>query len=211
MREVVLRESPIVNALFPGTRGKILTAAFGQPDKEWYVSELAEFLHTQSSSLQREVDALHAAGVLEQRRDGRRLYLKPDRQSPVFSDLKSLFDKTAGLIPLLQREMEDFGESIRIAFVYGSVARSEETSASDVDLMIVGSIGLSDMVPVLRRAEKLLGRPINPTVYSSKEFQKKLLEHDHFLTSVIKKQKTFVKGGLHELAAIARKPRRKSA
>ena len=180
----------------------MLAATFGQPDREWYVTELARALETQPSSLQRELEALSKAGILEQRRDGRRVYLRPDRNSPVFADLKNLLEKTAGLIPVLHGELETLNESIRLAFVYGSIARSEETSASDIDLMVIGTAGLSDLIPALRNSERILGRPVNPTVYSMEEFQERARHRDHFLMTVLKGPKQFVKGEEHELETI---------
>ena len=198
-----MRTSPILEALFPGVRAKVLAATFGQPDREWYLTELARTLDTRPSSLQRELEALSKAGILEQRRDGRRVYLRPDRNSPVFADLKHLLEKTAGVIPVLRSELEPLGETVRLAFLYGSIARSEETSASDVDLMVIGAAGLSDLIPALRSSERVLGRPVNPTVYSVKEFQQKARSRDHFLTTVLRETKQFVKGSEHELEAIA--------
>ena len=197
-----MRSSLILEALFPEVRTKVLAATFGQPDREWYVTELAKALNTQPSSLQRELEALSKAGILEQRRDGRRVYIKPDRTSPVFADLRSLLEKTAGLIPVLRGELETLGEGVRLAFVYGSIARSEETSASDIDLMVVGKVGLSDLIPALRNCENTLGRPVNSTVYSLNEFEEKARTGDHFLTAVLKGTKEFVKGGEHELETI---------
>jgi len=201
----IMRRSPVVSALFPDVRGRILAATLTRPEKHWYLSELATFLKTQPSSLQREVDALSKAGILQQWRDGRRVYLKPDIQSPVFSDLKSLFDKTTGVIPILQQELERFRDKIRLVFLYGSMARSEEGSRSDVDLLIVGQVGLADLVPALRNAEQSLGRPINPIVFSIEEFSRKLRAKDHFLSAVLEGEKQFVKGGERELEAITRK------
>jgi predicted nucleotidyltransferase len=197
-----MRRSPIIDALFPEIRGKILAATLTRPEKSWYLSELSSFLHTQPSSLQREIDALSKAGILEQWRDGRRVYLKPDVLSPAFSDLKNLFDKTAGLVPVLQHVLEELGDGIQVAFLYGSMARSEESSESDVDLMIIGTVGLSEIVPALRRAEAILGRPVNPTVYSIEEFGRKARVHDHFLGTVLSGAKQFVKGSEHELETI---------
>jgi DNA-binding transcriptional ArsR family regulator len=197
-----MRSSLILEVLFPEVRAKLLAATFGQPDREWYVTELAKALDTQPSSLQRELEALSKAGILEQRRDGRRVYVKPDRTSPVFADLRSLLEKTAGLIPILRGELETLGEGVRLAFVYGSIARSEETSASDIDLMVVGKVGLADLIPALRNCERTLGRPVNPTVYSLNEFQEKARKEDHFLTTVLRGAKQFVKGGEHELETI---------
>ena len=200
-----MRRFPILEALFPEVRAKVLAAVFGQPDREWYLTELARTLKTQPSSLQRELEALSKAGILEQRRDGRRVYVKPDKNSPVFADLRGLLEKTAGVIPVLRSELETLGESIRLAFVYGSVARSEETSVSDIDLMVVGKAGLSDLIPALRNSERILGRPVNPSVYSSEEFQERVRSEDHFLTTVLKGAKQFVKGGEDELERIAGK------
>ncbi len=160
-------------------------------------------LETQPSSLQREVDSLSKAGILEQRRDGRRVYFKADTGSPVYPDLRDLFAKTAGLVPLLQHELEVFGERIQLAFLYGSIARSEEDSGSDVDLMIVGTVSLLDLIPSLRLAERNVGRPVNPNVYSLAEFSRKARSRDHFLSTVLKDAKQFVKGSEHELEAIA--------
>ena len=121
----------------------------------------------------------------------------------MFSDLRSLLEKTAGLIPVLRGELETLGESVRLAFLYGSIARSEETSESDVDLMVIVKAGLSDLIPALRNSERALGRPVNPTVYSTEEFQERARHRDHFLTTVLKGPKQFVKGGEHELETVA--------
>lgn len=196
-----MRKSPVIDALFPDIRGRILAATLTRPEKQWYLSELSTFLHTQPSSLQREVDALSKAGILEQWRDGRRVYLKPDTQSPVFPDLKSLFDKTTGLVPVLQQALKSFGEKLQFAFLYGSIARSEEESESDVDLLIVGNVGLAELVPMMRKAEQALGRSINPTIFSAQEFIRKARTHDHFLSAVLKGAKQFVKGSEHDLEA----------
>jgi len=197
-----MRKSPIVDALFPEIRGKILAATLTRPEKRWYLSELSAFLHTQPSSLQREIQSLSKAGILEQARDGRRVYIAPDTRSPVFLDLKGLFDKTAGLVPVLTQALEPFGDRIRVAFLYGSVARSQEGSESDIDLLIVGKVGLADLVPALRSAERTLGRPIAPSVFSAEEFARKACGGDHFVNTVLRGENRFVKGSENELAAI---------
>lgn len=200
-----MRISPILEALFPEVRAKVLATIFGQPDREWYLTELARTLKTQPSSLQRELEALGNAGILEQRRDGRRVYVKTDRSSPVFADLRGLMEKTAGVIPVLRGELKTLGESINLAFVYGSIARSEETSVSDIDLMVVGKTGFSDLIPALRSSERILGRPVNPSVYSQEEFQERAWSGDHFLTTVLEGAKQFVMGDEDELERIAGK------
>ena len=60
--------STALRALFPTIRGEILAATLSQPDKWWYLSELAKFLRTTPSTLQRDLKALVDGGILRQRR-----------------------------------------------------------------------------------------------------------------------------------------------
>src|SRR5437763_9391601 len=117
-----MRTSVALNTLFPRVRRGVLSATLTRPDKWWYLSELANFLQTRPSSLQRELTALVQSGILERRRDGRRTYFKAETRSPIFRDLRSIFEKTVGLIPTLQIMLRPFGDKIACAFMYGSVA-----------------------------------------------------------------------------------------
>ena len=137
-----MRNSSVLTALFPQVRQGVLAATLTQPEKWWYLSELAERLHTSPSSLQRELASLVASGILVHRREGTRAYFKAETKSPVFRDLQQLFEKTAGLAPAIERMLAPFGGKILCAFVYGSVARSREHATSDVDLMVIGRTGL---------------------------------------------------------------------
>src|SRR5881396_3769245 len=111
-------------------RGDVLAATLSQPDKWWYLSELAQFLKTTPSSLQRELKALVDGGILEQRREGTRTYFKAETRSPLFPDLRGLVEKTVGLLPTLQQALKPFAGRIDCAFVYGSVARRREHALS---------------------------------------------------------------------------------
>jgi predicted nucleotidyltransferase len=197
--------APALDSLFPGVRQGVLAATLTRPEKWWYLSELAEYLHTRPSSLQRELSSLEQSGILQQRKDGRRTYFKAETRSPIFRELRSIFEKTVGLIPTLRAALRPFAEKIACAFVYGSIARREEHATSDVDVMVVGNVGLGDLSPVLRRAEKRLGREVNVTNYSVDEFRKKVADEDHFLTSVLKGSLQFVNGEQRDLDAITRK------
>ena len=198
-----MRTSPVLDALFPAVRQRLLAATLLQPDRWWYLTELAAHLGTAPSSLQRELESLTRSGLLERKQDGRRTYYKANTGSPTFKDLESLFAKTAGLVPALQAELEPFGRAITWAFLYGSVARGEEAAQSDVDVMVVGSVGTAELVPALKRLERRFGREINLTRYSEEEFCRKVRNGDHFLASVLKTKRVLLKGSEHELAAVA--------
>jgi predicted nucleotidyltransferase len=197
--------SPALSSLFPSVRQGVLAATLTRPEKWWYLSELAGFLRTRPSSLQRELRSLEQSGILRLRKDGRRTYFKAETQSPIFRELRSIFEKTVGLIPALRTALQPFTDKIVCAFVYGSIARREERATSDVDLMIIGNVGLGDLAPSLRKTEKRLGREVNVTNYSVDEFRKKIAAGDHFLTSLLKGSLQFVKGEQRDLDAVTRK------
>jgi predicted nucleotidyltransferase len=199
-----MRNRSPLNALLPKTRQGILAATFVQPEKAWYVSELARRLGVPSSSLQRELQDLTEAGILKSHRQGRMVYYQANGESPLFSDLRGLLLKTAGLVDILADALKPLRTKIPLAFVYGSIASGQERSDSDIDLMVVGDISPVDLAVPLRHARELLGREINPTVYSSAEFGKRRMAKDHFLTEVLTKPRLLVLGSEHELDKAAR-------
>jgi len=200
-----MRNVSTLDNLFPGVRQGVLIATLTRPEKWWYLSELADFLQTRPSSLQRELGSLVQNGILEQRRDGRRTYFKAETKSPIFADLRSIFEKTTGLVPTLRNVLRTVEKKVVCAFVYGSVARGEEHATSDVDLMVIGQAGLADLSVALRKAEKRLGREINVTNYTVDEFRRKVAQGDHFLTAVLRGDLEFVKGEQRDLDTMARR------
>ena len=142
-----MRNSSVLTALFPQVRQGVLAATLGQPDKWWYLSELADRLGTSPSSLQRELSSWWQAEYWCIVGKAQELISRRETQSPVFRDLQQLFEKTAGLAPILEQILKPFGNKIQSAFIYGSVARSREHAMSDVDVMVIGSAGLADLSP----------------------------------------------------------------
>jgi predicted nucleotidyltransferase len=191
-----------LDALLPKTRQGILAATLVQHEKAWYASELAQRLGVPSSSLQRELQDLTEAGILNTHKQGRMVYYQANRESPVFPDLRGLLLKTAGLVDVLAQALKPVASKVRTAFVYGSIATGSEDSNSDIDLMVVGEVSPQDLALPLRRARESLGREINPTVYSPVEFERKRAANDHFLTQVLDKPRLAVLGNKDELGTV---------
>lgn len=194
-----MRKDHFIDALLPKTRQGILAATLIQPEKAWYVSELARRMGVPSSSLQRELRDLEEAGILKAHRQGRMAYYQANTNSPVYPELRGLMLKTAGLVDVLADAIAPLARKLRIVFVYGSIAGGGEQSDSDIDLMVVGSVSPVDLALPLRKARQLLGREINLSVYTPAELAKKWAAKDHFLTRVLDKRKLFVLGDEDEL------------
>ena len=121
-----MRKNATLDALFPAVRSGVLSATLLQPDRWWFMTELARHLEVTPSSLQRELESLVASGFLLRRQDGRRIYFKANTESPVFPELKGLIQKTAGIIPELKAAIEEFGGRIEL-YVNEVNARGAET------------------------------------------------------------------------------------
>lgn len=198
-----MRINASLDALFPTIRAGVLSATLLQPERWWFMTELARQLSVTPSSLQRELEALVGSGLLLRRQDGRRIYYKANTESPVFPEMKGLIEKTAGMVPALKAELKRFDDRIELALLYGSVARGEEKSASDVDLMIVGPLKQIDLLPALRKLESRFRREVNVTLFSSEEFHRKLAAGDYFLKAVLKGKTISLKGAFDELEETA--------
>ncbi len=183
----------IINSLMPQTRSKILSALLLSPEKWWYLRDLAKHLGLTASSLQREMNSLNSSGILESRREGNRRYYRANKYCPIFNELQGILVKTYGVHDVLVELLSKSAKKIRWAFIYGSIARDEEISESDVDLMIIGDITLSTLAKKLSEAEEKINREVNPTIYSEKEFIEKLKDN-HFIKDVINNKKIFLIG-----------------
>ena len=206
-----MRKNNLLDALLPRTRQNILATLLLAPERRWYLSDLAQHLKVTPSSLQRELASLAEAGVLCREADGNRVYYQANSAFPLLPELQGLFVKTVGLADQIRDTLEPFWERIDLAFIYGSVARGERTAQSDVDVLVVGSVGMADLALPLRELEQILQIPVNVTRFTRAEFQDKWRRENHFLRTILRGQKIFLKGSDHELADIAGGPEGENA
>lgn len=199
-----MRNTTPLDALFPRIRRNLLAAAFRQPARWWYLSELAADLRTTLSSLQREIASLVASGIFQKRQDGRRVYVRAAAGAAIFADLCGLFRKTAGIVAELREGLRSADTAMEVAFVFGSVARGDERAESDIDVIVIGTATLTGLAPRVRQLEKRLGRPINLRVYSPEEYRRKVTEKNHFLLTIQRAPKAFLKGGPNDLDNLSR-------
>ena len=189
--------------LFGRTRGAVLSILYGHVGKSFYLRQLARLTKIALGPVQREMRQLVEAGLVTRKTLGAQTLYSANQKSPVFREIKNLVNKTVGMHDVLAGALDPLRERINLAFVYGSVARSRETENSDVDLMIIGRVDFDEIVENLAGAEKLLNREINPTVYSVKEFGKKV--RGNFLKNVLAEKKLFIVGGEDDLGELGQK------
>jgi predicted nucleotidyltransferase len=190
--------------LFGQTRQRVLGLLFGRADERLYQRRIIQAAGHGSGAVQRDLECLSRSGILTRTVEGRQIYYQANRECPVFAELHSIVRKTFGAAQTIKDALENIGDRIRVAFVFGSVAAGTETFASDVDVLVVGdNLSLADVISAVAEAQREIGREINPSVYPTDEFCRKLAEGQHFVSSVVAGQKIFLIGDERELTRLA--------
>jgi uncharacterized protein len=189
----------LADLLFGRTRGAVLALLYGRADQSFYTREIAREVGASVGAIQRELENLSKVGLILRKSVGNQVFYQANRDMPIFPEMRGLINKTIGIFGILRSALRPLSKQIVAAFVYGSVARKQETAQSDVDLMVIGKVTLDEVLSRLSTLQKGIGRSINPTVYSVAEFKSKFASGNHFLTSVLKGQKVFLLGDEDEL------------
>jgi predicted nucleotidyltransferase len=162
-----------LDALFSFTQQRVLGLLFGQPARAFTISELISLTGAGSGGVQREMKRLLESGFIELIRAGRDKRYRANARGFLFTELKSIVDKTIGIATTLRTLVEGAGQDISLAVLFGSVAKSTDTSTSDIDVLVVSdTLSLAAALKLFAVAEGQLGRQISPTIYSRSEFQK---------------------------------------
>lgn len=192
-------------SLFGATRRAVLALLFGHPEEAYYLRQIARSTSSGLGAVQRELRLLAAAGVIRRTVRGNQVYFQANERSPIFADLKGLVTKTMGAGDALRSALAPLASKIRVAFIFGSVARGDERPDSDIDVLLVATAGFDEVVSAFAKPQQSLSREINPTVYPPEEFRSKLGAGHHFLTSVFQQPKIFLVGDELDLKRLAPK------
>ena len=188
-------------AIFTDSQSRLYSWLFGQPERAYHLNELRRLTGLGSASLQRELNRLATAGLVDAQAVGNQRRFQANAQSPVYAELVALTRKTLGTVPVLQDALQPLRPKLVSAWVYGSVAKQTDTAHSDIDVMLVGNdLLLSQVLAALEPAEAQLGRKINPNCYSPQEFERRRLEPDSFVNRVLSQPTLPLIGDAHEPA-----------
>lgn len=196
------KKKGLADALFSTTQQRVLGLLFGQPERSYYASELIRLVGAGSGAVQRELARLEETGLVTVRRLGSQKHYQANPDSPLYEELCAIARKTIGLAEPLREALSPLASQIVAAFVYGSVARREDRAASDIDLMVVSdSLTYADVFQALDPLGAILGRSVNPTVYSLRQLAKRVKDGNAFVTRVLAQPKLWIIGAEDDLSA----------
>lgn len=184
-------------------RLELLKLFLMNPERDFYLREASAQTGLPVHAVQREVEKLEKSGLLKKKRRGNRVYLRANRNSPIFKEMRSIIMKTVGLGDSLRQVLADGGDKIEAAFIFGSVARGEDSGLSDIDLMVVGSISGRELSSLISSIRESIGREINQVIITPAELTKRFKANDHFLVTVLKEPKLFLVGDENILKELA--------
>lgn len=183
------------SVLFTNTQQRVLACLFGQPERSYFANELINITGAGSGAVQRELKRLNQSGLITSEMRGNQRHFQANPHSPIFHELTQIVQKTFGLAHPIREALAPYREAIRCAFVFGSIAKRQDTSSSDIDLFVISdTLSYSDLVNQLLETEVRLGRGVNTTIYTTADVRQRMQEHNSFLTRVIEQPKIWVIG-----------------
>ena len=194
------RDLSLLDVLFRRTRQRVLAILFTQPDHSFYVNEIIARADAGRGAVLRELDRLSRSRLVVVTRRGNQKRFQANSDSPIFDELCGILRKTAGLIPPIREALDPVKERIEFAFVFGSVAKGEDTAESDIDLMVVSdALKPGEVQRYLYRTEHRLGRQIGLTVRKRAEFGQESRVADSFIAHVLAGPVLFVLGSIKDV------------
>jgi len=181
--------------LFTHTQQRVLACLFGQPERSYFANELIKLTGAGSGAVQRELKRLTESGLVTSEMRGNQRHFQANPDSPIYQELTQIVQKTFGLAQPIRECLAPFRESIRCAFIFGSIAKKQDTAMSDIDLFVISdTLSYPDLLNLLLATEQRLGRSINTTIYSETDLQERLRANNAFLTRVLNQPKIWIFG-----------------
>lgn len=183
---VAQERTSLADALFTATQQRVLALLFGQPERSYFATELIGLARVGSGAVQRELKRLVDSGLVSVTRLGNQKHYQANHESPVFEELHGLVNKAVALHEPIRNALRPFKDRVAFAAIYGSVAKRTDTAASDIDLLVVSDgMTLEQLFTALVIVEEDLSRKINPTLYTTEEFERRRRKGSSFLTRIL--------------------------
>lgn len=178
-------------------RGAILELFFKNPNREFYLRELATTLNQEVSSIQNYINSLVEQNIIQDERKGNMRFFKLNRNHPIYEEIKSIISKTIGIEHKL-KELVSVLPKIEYAFIFGSIAKGKEYGSSDIDLLLIGEVDQDFLVERISKLQSELSREINYQIYTKAEVIKKLAEKNEFFLNIFSEPIINLKGDAHD-------------
>lgn len=199
----IKKQESLANSLFSRVQQRVLALFFGNPERSYHTNEIIRLTNSGTGAVQRELSKLSSVGLILVKNVGNQKMYAVNKDSNIFNELRDIVLKTFGMADVIGEALDPAISRIRVAFIYGSVAKHEDKVDSDIDLMLIGDdLSYADLFTQLESANEKLKRQVNPTFYTLTEWARKHKDGNSFITQVMRQPKIFIIGNDDELASI---------
>jgi predicted nucleotidyltransferase len=189
-----MRSSSLGNVLFTKTHQRVLGLLFGRPEQSFYLNQIMDLSKIGRGKIKRELERMEAAGIVLKKKIGNQSHYQANPECPIYRELSAIVRKTFGVADVIKSALESVSDKVMLAFIFGSIAKAEDTAESDVDLLVVSNEpAYAEVMELLLEAEHSLGRPVNPTLYSLTELEARIWQDNAFVSRVLKQPKIWIK------------------
>jgi predicted nucleotidyltransferase len=200
------RTISLSNALFSKVQQRVLALIFSHPERSFYTSEIVRRVGSGVGAVDRELSKLARSGLVSIERIGNQKHYRANQAAPIFEELRGLIEKTVGLAEPIKKSFEPYADTIKSAFVYGSVAKGSDTADSDIDLMVIGDdLNYSDLYTAAQSVENKLRRKVHPLFLSPGDWLRKTSENGSVFNKISRSPKIFIIGSEKDLRPWASK------
>ena len=198
-------QQSLATVLFPGYRRRVLGLLLLAPDQVLHGREIARRTDLPSGTVIRELNRLVLAGLLKRETRGNQALYSADRACPVFEEVAGMLRKTSGAADVIAGALASLSDRIETAFIYGSFAKGTAKAGSDIDVLIMGTVDLGSVIDVLHPVQNLVGREVNPKIFSRREWDDKRRAKHPFVTDLRANPKIFLIGDKDEFEKTRRR------
>ena len=189
--------------LFGKVRRKVLSTFVLNPERSFYLLELIRLLDCGRGAVQREVSKLSKAGVLSRKKVGNQVHFTANTSSLIYSELRSIFSKTTGLVDFLQNCLDSCKDPIGMAFIYGDYALGRAEQDTPVNLMVIGDTTMDALRSCTSDFSAEAARELHITVLDPHEFKRRVASSDRRIRDILTSSRIFLSGGERELTVLS--------
>ncbi len=185
-------------------RVDLLSLFFMNPGREYYLRELISILNNSPQPVSNEIKNLVSVELITKRISGNQHYYQINTDHQLYEDLRNIFVKTVGLRDIVAKFLKPYFNDLLFAFIYGSMARGNFNTKSDIDLMLIGDKSPRAISGACLKIGEVLKREVNYSVFTIKEVKQRLADQNHFMTSLMDEKKIFITGNQDEFERLGR-------
>ena len=167
------------------TRIRILTLLLFSEGRDYHLREIARLINVSPIYASKELANLEKINLVLKKKKANLSLYSINNDNIFLYDIKNIFLKTDFLGNVIINEL---GDNAEYCFIYGSFAKGTENENSDIDLFVVSGIHEDELLKVIQRLERKLGREINYILWNEKIFKQKAQKGHHLLRTINKEK-----------------------